>query len=69
MIAENEVLAEIHRGRAEHARAFNYDADVIFAEMRQDLERLRAEGWKVVSFPPKRTEEASAVVREDPPKL
>ena len=69
MIAENEVLAEIHRGRAEHARACNYDVDVIFAEMRQDLERLRAEGWKVVSFPPKRIEEASAVVREDPPKL
>ena len=50
-------------------RACNYDVDVIFAEMREDLERLRAEGWKVAAFPPKRIEEASAVVREEPPKL
>ena len=68
MRVENEILAEIHRGRAERARACNYDVDVIFAEMREDLTRLRAEGWKVVSFPPKRIEEASAVVREEPPK-
>jgi hypothetical protein len=31
---ENEILAEIHRVRAEHARECNYDVDVIFAEMR-----------------------------------
>ncbi|MEQ1860741.1 MAG: hypothetical protein ABMA13_12475 [Chthoniobacteraceae bacterium] len=65
---ENEILAEIHRGRAEHARACNYDVNVIFAEMREDLEQLRAEGWKVVSFPPKRIDEPTAMVREDPPK-
>jgi len=65
---ENEILAEIHRGRAEHAHACNYDVDVIFAEMREDLERLRAEGWRVVSFPPKRIEGQTAVLREDPPK-
>ena len=68
MSVENEILAEIHRGRAEHARACNYDVDAIFAEMREDLEHLRAEGWKVVSFPPKRIEETSAVLREEPPK-
>ena len=65
---ENEILAEIHRGREEHARACNYDVNVIFAEMREDLERLRAEGWQVVSFPPKRIEEPTAVLREEPPK-
>jgi hypothetical protein len=65
---ENEILAEIHRGRAEHARACNYDVKVIFAEMREDLERLRAEGWKIVSFPPKRIEEPTAVLQEEPPK-
>ena len=67
---ENEILAEIHRGRAEHARACNYDVNVIFAEMREDLERLRADGWQVVSFSPKRIEieEPTAVLREEPPK-
>ena len=65
---ENEILAEIHRGRAESARTCNYDVDVIFAETREDLERLCAEGWQIVSFPPKRIEEPTAVLREDPPK-
>ena len=30
----NEILEQIHRVRAEHARECNYDVDVIFAEMR-----------------------------------
>ena len=46
---ENEILDEIHRIRAEHAKACNYDVDTIFAEMREDLKRLQAEGWKVVT--------------------
>ena len=50
---ENEILAEIHRVRAEHARECNYDVDVIFAEMREDLKRLQAEGWQVVSPAPR----------------
>ena len=49
---ENEILAEIHRVRAEHARECNYDVDVIFAEMREELKRLQAEGWQVVSPAP-----------------
>ena len=64
---ENEILAEIHRVRAEHARACNYDIDTIFAEMREDLKRLEAEGWKVVSTAP-REKETSYALREEPPK-
>ena len=64
---ENEILAEIHRIRAEHARECNYDVDVIFAEMREDLKRLEAEGWKVVS-PGPREKETSCALREEPPK-
>ena len=64
---ENEILAEIHRIRAEHARECNYDIDVIFAEMREDLKRLEAEGWTVVS-PGPREKETSCALREEPPK-
>ena len=64
---ENEILAEIHRVRAEHARECNYDVDVIFAEMREDLKRLQAEGWQVVS-PAPREKEISYALREEPPK-
>lgn len=50
----NEITDEIHRHRAEHARGCNYDIDVIFAGMRKDLERLKAEGWEVVTPEPRR---------------
>ena len=64
---ENEILEQIHRVRAEHARECNYDVDVIFAQMREDLERLKAEGWRVVSPAPHERETACAL-REEPPK-
>lgn len=64
----NEIIAEIHRHRAEHARECNYDVDVIFAKMGEELECLKAEGWKVVSLAPRRIEESTCVLREEPPK-
>ena len=64
---ENEILEEIHRVRAEHARECNYDVDAIFAEMREDLKRLQAEGWQVVS-PAPREKETSCALRDEPPK-
>ena len=64
---ENEILSEIYRVRAEHARECNYDFDAIFAEMREDLKRLQAEGWRVVS-PVPREKEADCLLREEPPK-
>jgi len=64
---ENEILAEIHRVRAEHARECNYDVDVIFAEMREELKHLQAEGWQVVSPAPRAKETASSL-REEPPQ-
>jgi len=65
---ENEIIAEIHRHRAEHAQECNYDVDVMFARMGEELERLKAEGWKVVSLAPRRLEEPTCVLREEPPK-
>ena len=64
---ENEIIAEIHRTRAEHARECNYDVDVIFAKMGEELERLKAEGWKVASHPARRIADSTCVLRENPP--
>ena len=63
----NEILSEIYRVRAEHARECDYDMDKIFAEMREDLKRLQAEGWRVVS-PVPREKEADCLLREEPPQ-
>ena len=64
---ENEILEQIHRVRAERARECNYDVDVIFAEMRKDLERLKAEGWRIVTSAPREMETGYSL-REEPPK-
>ena len=64
---ENEILEEIHRVRAEHARECNYDVDIIFARMREDLKRWEAAGWKIVSPAPREKETAHSL-REEPPQ-
>ena len=64
---ENEILEEIHRLRAEHAAECGYDVNVLFARMDENLKRLQAEGWKVVS-PAPRKKETSYALREEPPK-
>ncbi len=50
----------------EHARECNFDVHVMFEQMRAETERLKAEGWKVLSLVIE--QEPSAVVRDDPPK-
>ena len=64
----NETLEQLHRIRAGHAAKCGYDLDVLFAEMDAESETFRDEGWEIASFPPKRIEAPSAIVREDPPK-
>jgi len=68
MSKENEILDELHRHRAQHARDCDYDIHKIFKEIRQGTEKLRAEGWKVVSFGSGEPAEDSCVLREAAPK-
>jgi hypothetical protein len=63
----NEILDEIHRVREDIARECNYDVDVLFARMRENLERLKAEGWRVV-YPEPRQPEAADALREEAPR-
>jgi hypothetical protein len=46
---QNEILSEIRGIRDEHAKAFDYDMHALFEEHRRETERLRKEGWKIVS--------------------
>jgi hypothetical protein len=64
---ENEILEEIHCSRAAHAAECGYDVNVMFAHMDAELERLKAEGWQVVS-PAPRERETACSLREEPPK-
>ncbi|MEK7676620.1 MAG: hypothetical protein AAB676_12390 [Verrucomicrobiota bacterium] len=64
---ENEILEEIHRLREEHARECGYDIHKIFEEIRQNTEKLKAEGWQVV-YPAPREAESTGALREEPPQ-
>ena len=50
-----------------HAAECGYDVNVMFARMDAELERLKAEGWQVVSPAPREAESTSAL-REEPPQ-
>ena len=65
---ENEILEEIHRFRAEHARECGYDIHKIFQQIREGTEKLKAEGWKVVSPVLREAAETSYTLREEPRK-
>ena len=64
---ENEILEEIHRIRAEHAAECGYDVSAMFAQIDVELERLKAEGWQVVSPAPREKTTAHSL-REEPPQ-
>ena len=64
----NEILEELYRQREEHARECGYDIHKIFQQAREATEKLKAEGWKVVSPGPREAEQAPYALREAPPK-
>lgn len=66
---ENEILTEIHRIRAEHAAECGHDPKALFAQLDEETERLRRQGWKVVALEPKPIEaEEPMFLRDEPPK-
>ncbi|MBZ8182101.1 hypothetical protein [Oscillatoria salina] len=56
-MCKDEILAEIHRIREEHAKSFNYDLDAIFADL---VRKQAASGRRVVSLQGKSGEEKLA---------
>jgi hypothetical protein len=48
---QDPIIAEIRKGRHEHAAKFNFDLEAIVADIKS---REGKDGGKVVSLPPKR---------------
>ena len=66
-MAENEIIAEIHRHREAVARECDYDAAKIMAYYRRrEAERPNDDGHRLIS--PAKPEPDSCVVREEPPE-
>lgn len=65
IMKENEILDEIHRHRAEHARECDYDIHKIFQEIRVGTAKLKSEGWKIGSPEPREVAESAYALREE----
>jgi len=55
---EDPIVDEVRKARDEYARQFNYDLDAICRDLR---EKQKKSNRKVVSFPPKRTEQSTVI--------
>lgn len=55
---EDEIISEVRRVRAQHAAKFNYDFKAICRDYRRLTQRLKAQGWKVVSKPARKAAKA-----------
>lgn len=66
-MAENEILAEIHRYREELSRRFDYDIHKLMAYYRELEAEYKAKGHKFVSLAPSRSKDEISAVHEDPP--
>lgn len=62
---ENEIIAEIHRHRAELARRFDFDIHKLTAFYREREASHEASGKTLVSLAQPLLDPASPVVRED----
>ena len=47
---QDDILAEIHAAREQHAAGLNYDLHAICEESRLEEQSLAADGWRVVNF-------------------
>jgi hypothetical protein len=55
MMKDDPIVAEVRKGREEHAARFNYDLDAIARDIRS---REGKDGEKVVTLPPRRKSKA-----------
>ena len=67
-MAENEIIAEIHRYREELAREHNFDVEKLSAHFHSLENSYAAKGWNFVSFADEEIPADTCVVREQPPK-
>ena len=64
----NEILEEIYAGREQHARECGFDVNVMFARMNEHLKELKAQGWKIVSPPPRQAKAVACALHDQPRK-
>ena len=48
----DDIVREVREIREAYARRFNYDLDAIHRDLVEQQEKLKAEGWRMVSFQP-----------------
>ncbi len=53
------IVDEVRRARDEYARALDYDLEAMFADLLQQQEKAREQGWRIVTMPPRKLDQPS----------
>jgi hypothetical protein len=48
------IVDEVRRARDEYARALDYDLEAMFADLQQQQEKAREQGWRIIAMPPRK---------------
>lgn len=51
---KDPIVEEVRRTREGYAADFAHDLDAIFADLQQEQERARTEGWEIISMAPRK---------------
>jgi hypothetical protein len=51
---KDPIVEEVRRTRDSYAAELAYDLDAIFADLHEEQERARTEGWEIISMPPRK---------------
>jgi len=47
---KDPIMEELHRLREEYAKKFDYNSDKIYQDLRMKEQKLKSQGWKIVSY-------------------
>lgn len=59
----DKIIWQVRAIREQHAASFNYDLDLIFADLKVRQEKHAAEGWVIVAPPTHPPSEASLTLQ------
>jgi len=58
---DDPIVSEVRRVREAHAVRFNFDLDLIFADIKRSEKELRRGGWKFAPIPRRRRGSAMTI--------
>jgi len=66
---DDPIVSEVRKAREAHAEKFNYDLRAIYLDLKKKELEYKKEGWKFVSFQPKKLKRRRNLIKVVDQKL